>query len=227
MATELDQAPWGVLTFDQRDQRAAQIIDSLTGIHTHLGDGWIADRTGAHAWNSGLDLTGPAGEHLRIRVSEGRIEVRADLPLGTTVTGMDRYEGEPLHRKITLSAAKTHAQLARDIRRRILADYEPLVERAYAAQAAEDDDRARRDALAAALVGILAPLGDARSSDGYARSHSVTVSAGSGWGDGAAGSFTVRDMSLRDTYPEMVELRVPRARLAAVAAAVVDVLTQA
>jgi hypothetical protein len=219
MTPTLAEEPWGVLTFDQREQRAAQIIDSLDGLPAAIGDGWIADRNGERAWNVGLDLTGPAGERLHVRVDEGRLRVRADLPVGTTVSGLYRSESEPLYRQITLSPTKSHAQLARDIRRRILTDYEPLVPVALAAQAAEDAFRAERERVVAGLLITMAPLGGARTSNRGRGSDTITVTAGDAWKKGGAGSVTVEEMSMGGDWPDTVHLRVHRSQLPEVVAA--------
>lgn len=198
------------------ERRAFEIVDGLAELAGHVGEGWTGRRVGTHSWNIGWELTGPDGESLRVGVDEGRITVRADRPVGLEVW----LATKDMHRRITLSPAKSLPQLARDIRRRVLEPYRAGLDEAWKRQAEFEREVADRDALVVQLADVLAPLG-ALTQWQHGNSN-PSISAGE-YDD--VGSVTIKDLTPSARYAEAVALRVPRGRLVDVVGAVVFALT--
>lgn len=208
---------WG-LSYDERQQFVARVLTGLTGLHEHLGDGWTAHYTEYGNW----ELTGPEAERLRLRVDEGRIVVNPQPPVG--VDHWRDLKRDEVPQRITLSPAKTHPQLARDIHRRVLDRYTPLVERELKLQQAYDDEVAARDATVVELYRVLSAMGTPRAWGSGRGGNVVGVCVDRRHYGQDLGSIAVEDMSVHTRYEDKVSLRVPRHKLVEVCAAVAAIL---
>lgn len=218
MGAEEFAAPYRSLSYSERCRFDAQMLDGLTGLHEHLGDGWIPERTEHGSWV----LTGPGRERLRLRCDEGRIVVDPQPPEG--VDHWRDLQRDEVPQRITLSAAKTHPQLARAIQRRVLDRYTPLVERELKLQQVYDDEVAARDATVAELYRVLSAMGAPREWGSGRGGNVVGVCVDRRHYGQDLGSIAVEDMSVHIRYEDKVSLRVPRHKLVEVCAAVAAIL---
>lgn len=136
-----------------------------TALAATLGDGWTAaDDSGL--WGSGSALlTGPDELRVSVRLGDassypvanerGRVRFVALVP-----DGLYQHGSRNTCRDITVAATKPAATVAKELERRLLADYRDWIVQARAAQRHHDAREAERAALVDAAAVALAPLGE-------------------------------------------------------------------
>lgn len=141
------------MTTDQVDvhKAARDLADALEGDWRVFPGHWF-DR------DAFVRLGAEAGLHVHQIRGTNRLEISGEYGVGSEE---DLYDSWPrtnyaaTRHEITVSAAKTGAQIAGDVKRRLLPNYREALAKARATRAAWDEREAAEAALLEKLVGIL------------------------------------------------------------------------
>lgn len=191
-------------------------IAALAPVAEALGDGWSAADSGDSYRGA---LAGPDGMRIWVRTENYRVASRGRLFFSGSFEGLHDHTWRLDRTEISVTCTKTPAQVAHDLRRRLIPVYREALATARKQKAESDGEDAARDALAAEIAGALGPGAENSGTGHHQHRDRAHVRVGR-YGEPVDAVFKVP----KGEYAVDVEIRVSKA-LAVKLAAVLASLT--